>query len=332
MKAADLSGWIQRFFQEYLLRQRNVSPATIAAYRDTFRLLLLFIRQKRRRAPSTSSLDSLTPEIVLSFLHHLETKRSNCIRTRNLRLAALRSFARYLVDWLEPQVPTSIRRILAIPFKRQVKPLLGFLTRQEIEAILEAAQNTWSGRRNQLLILLLYNTGARISEVLALRAQDIGAGTMRQLEVQGKGRKHRPLLLWRKTQRLLRHWIRENHLQSDMPVFPNRYGEPLTRFGAWQQLRQLVSRAALGMPSLARRRISLHTLRHSTAMSLLQSGVAPEVIALWLGHESPETTHQYVEADLAMKKKALDSIKPPKSEAHRFHPDDKLLSFLENLR
>ena len=331
MKAADLSGWIQRFFQEYLSRHRNVSPATIAAYRDTFRLLLQFLRKKRRRAPSALSLDNLTPEIVLGFLNHLETGRGNCIRTRNLRLAALRSFARYLVDWLDPEVPTSIRRILTIPFKRQVKPLLGFLTCQEIEAILDAAQDSWNDRRNQLLFLLLYNTGARISEVLALRAQDLGAGTSRQLELQGKGRKQRTLPLWRKTQRLLRRWIHENHLVSDMPLFANRYGEALTRFGAAQQLHKMVSRAAIKLPSLGRRRISLHSFRHSTAMSLLQSGVTPEVIALWLGHESPNTTHQYVEANLTMKKKALESIKPPKSKAHRFRPDDKLLSFLEAL-
>jgi len=331
MKTADLGSWIQRFFHEYLARHRNVSPATISAYRDTFRLLLQYLRQKRRRTPDFLSVESLSPQVVLGFLSYLETSRGNSVRTRNLRLATLRSFVRYLTDWLEPEVPTVTRRILAIPFKRQVKPLLGFLTRREIEAILEAADNTWTGRRNQLLFLLLYNTGARISEILALRAQHVLPATVQHLEVLGKGRRHRTLPLWRKTQRLLRRWIRDNQLGPEMPLFPNRFGEPLSRFGALQQLHKSVKQASERLPSLRQRRVSLHTFRHSTAMSLLESGVTPEVIALWLGHESTNTTHQYIEANLTMKRKALEGLAPPKSKAHSFRPDDKLLRFLESL-
>jgi integrase/recombinase XerD len=331
MKTIDLSEWIQRFFLEYLSRQRNVSPATIAAYRDTFRLLLQYFGQKRRRAPVFLSMENLTAPVVLGFLNHLETRRANTVRTRNLRLATLRSFVRYLTDWLGPELPMLTRRILAIPFKRHVKPLLGFLTFQEVEAILDATEDNWTGRRNRLLFLLLYNTGARISELLALRVQDVLPNLAQYLEVRGKGRKHRRLPLWRKTQRLLRRWIRDNHLASEMPLFPNRYGEPLSRFGALQQLHELVKKASAKQPTLKRRHISLHSFRHATAMSLLQSGVAPEVIALWLGHENPNTTHQYVEADLTMKRQTLESIAPPRAKADRFRPDDKLLRFLESL-
>jgi integrase/recombinase XerD len=266
MKRPDLSEWIQRFFQEYLVRQRNVSPATVAAYRDTFKLLLRYLRQKRRRNPDTLFLEILTPETILAFLHHLEQARGNAIRTRNARLAALRSFVHYLVDWLGPELPACTRRILATPFKRQVKRLVGFLTRPEIDALLAATDATWTGRRDHLLILLLYNTGARISELLALRVQDVLGSQAKQVELQGKGGKHRTLPLWGQTQRLLRRWIRENRLSPPMPLLPNRYGEPLTRFGAFQQIRKLVRRASLKLPSLNGRPISPHMFRHATAI------------------------------------------------------------------
>jgi len=331
MKSPDLSGWIQRFFQEYLVRQRNVSPATVAAYRDTFRLLLHYWQNRRRQAPVNLSLDILTPDNVLGFLDHLEESRGNTVRTRNARLATLRSFVHYLTDWLGPELPAATRRVLTIPFKRQVKPLIGFLTRSEIEAILAATDDTWTGRRDHLLILLLYNTGARISELLALRTQDVLGPQAKQVQLQGKGRKQRTLPLWRQTQRHLRQWIRQNRLTAPMPLFPNRYGEVLTRFGAFRQLKKLVQRASLKHPSLSRRPISPHLFRHATAMRMLEAGITPEVIALWLGHESFNTTHQYVEANLAMKKQALEKIVPPKTKAHRFRPNDKLLQFLESL-
>ena len=331
MKSPDLSAWLQRYFHEYLVRQRNVSPATVAAYRDTFKLLLRYLRQKRRRNPDTLSLEILTPETVLAFLNHLEQTRGNTIRTRNARLAALRSFVHYLVDWLGPELPACTRRILATPFKRQVKRLVGFLTRPEIEALLAATDDTWTGRRDHLLILLLYNTGARISELLALRVQDVLGTQAKQVELQGKGRKHRTLPLWGQTQRLLRRWIRQNRFSPPMPLLPNRYGEPLTRFGAFQQIRKLVGKASVKVPSLNRRPISPHLFRHATAMRMLETGVTPEVIALWLGHENLNTTHQYVEADLAMKQRALEAIRPPKTKTHQFRPDDKLLRFLDSL-
>ncbi|MBU6409146.1 MAG: tyrosine-type recombinase/integrase [Verrucomicrobia bacterium] len=332
MKSPELSGWIQRYFQEYLVRQRNVSPATVAAYRDTFRLLFRHLRQKHRRNSDSLPLESLTADAVLAFLYHLEQTRGNAIRTRNARLAALRSFVHYLADWLGPELPAGTRRILAIPFKRQVKRLIGFLTRPEIEALLAATDDdTWTGRRDHLLILLLYNTGARISELLALRVQDLVGTPARQVQLQGKGRKHRTLPLWSQTQRCLRRWIRENRLAPLMPLLPNRYGEPLTRFGALQQIKQRVRQASKKLSSLSRRPISPHLFRHATAMRMLEAGVTPEVIALWLGHENLNTTHQYVEANLSMKERALKAVTPPKSKPHQFRPDDKLLRFLDSL-
>lgn len=331
MKSPDLSGWLQRYFQEYLVRQRNVSSATVAAYRDTFKLLLRYLRQKRHGHPDWLTLEALTPETVLGFLQHLEQTRGNAIRTRNARLAALRSFLHYLVDWLGPELPAEARRILAIPFKRQVRRLVGFLTQPEIEALLAATDDTWTGRRDHLLLLLLYNTGARISELLALRVQDVAGTQAKQVELQGKGRKHRTLPLWRQTQRQVRRWIRENRLSAPMPLLPNRYGEPLTRFGAFQQIKKLVRRASVKRPSLQRLPISPHLFRHATAMRMLEAGVTPEVIALWLGHENLNTTHQYVEADLAMKKRALEAVRVPKTKPRNFRPDDKLLRFLDNL-
>ena len=195
MKTPDFNEWVQRFFQEYLSRQRNVSPATVAAYRDTFRLLLQYWRQRRRQDLAILSLEVLTPDTVLDFLNHLEESRGNTIRTRNARLAALRSFVHYLTDWLGPELPAATRRILTIPFKRQVKPLIGFLTRAEIEALLAATDDTWTGRRDHLLVLLLYNTGARISELLSLRVEHVLGPQAKQVELQGKGQAtHAPVV------------------------------------------------------------------------------------------------------------------------------------------
>ena len=330
MNTPELTPWLQRYFAEYLLTQRNVSRATIAGYRDTFRLLFHYLRQPGRLGSKTLPLDILTTDVVLRFLDHLERQRGNSIRTRNARLAAIRSFVHYLSDWLGPELPAGMAQILTIPFKRQVQEMIGFLSRQEVEALLEAAPDTWTGRRDHLLVLLLYNTGARISEVLALRAMDLSADG-KQIEILGKGRKQRRLPLWRQTQRRLRQWVKENRLTSEAPLLPNRFGQRLTRAGAAYQLQQLVRRAAVKLPALQQRRISPHTFRHSMAMGLLEAGVATEVIALFLGHESPKTTHLYMEASLAMKKQAVEKLCPPTLKPGRFRPTDALLSFLENL-
>lgn len=331
MNTFDLGYMLPRFFTEHLMGQRNVSPRTVAAYRDAFRLLLRFLQRSRKSAACNLPLSALNAQSVLNFLNYLEKERHNSIRSRNTRLMVLRSFVHYASDLLGPELPEPTRRILAIPSKRWSRPLLGFLTRDEVQAILAETTDSWTGRRDHLLFLLLYNTGARVSEVLALRTKDALAGDGRHLRLHGKGRKERQVPLWRATRQCLRQWIKDNQLTDDLPLLPNRFGEPLTRSGVAWQLRKLVRSANPKTPSLKHRRISPHTFRHSTAMHLLQSGVAPEVIALWLGHESPNTTHLYVEADLEMKRRTLASLPSPKLKQPTPKQVDELLQFLGGL-
>jgi site-specific recombinase XerD len=330
MKTLELGPWLQRFFREHLSAQRNVSRATITSYRDTFRLFLRHLKRTHRGSLHLQALDILTPNSVVRFLEYLEEQRGNTVRTRNARLAAIRSFVHYLSDWLGPDLPTAVARILTVPRKRHAQRMVGFLTPQEVQTILGATDDTWTGRRNHLLFLLLYNTGARISEILSLRVKDIGDGGG-QVEVLGKGRKQRCLPLWRQTQSRLRRWIKENAFSPEAPILPNRFGQRLTRAGAAYHLERMVHRASAQLPTLKQRRISPHTFRHATAMSLLEAGVSLEVIALFLGHEGPTTTHHYLEASLAMKKQVLEKMSQPSAKRTRFRPDDDLLRFLENL-
>ena len=329
MRHPELLPWLRRFFEEHLVAQRNVSPATLAAYRDTFRLLWHYLHRNRRARSKTLLLNALTPELILGFLNYLEAKRGNSIRTRNARLAAIRSFVHYLSDWLGPELPPAVSRIVGIPFKRHAQRLVGFLTAAEVQALLAATGDTWTGQRNYLLFLLLYNTGARISEILSLRVQDVSTQD-RHLELSGKGRKQRRAPIWVETHKRLRQWLRTHPGLPGAPLLPNRFGHRLTRAGAAYQLQQLVRRASARMPSLKNRRISPHSFRHATAKALLEARVPIEVIALYLGHESPRTTHAYIEASLAMKQEALLKLNPPKGRFQfRPHRDD--LRFLDSL-
>jgi integrase/recombinase XerD len=328
VKPPDVAQCLQRFFREHLSAQRNVSSATIAAYADTFRLLFRYLKTRRGRAPFT--LEILKPETILGFLDYLEQKRGNGTRTRNARLAAIRSFIHYLNDWFGPELPAAVLRILGIPFKRHVQKLVGFLNPQEIEALLAATADTWTGQRDYLLFLLLYNTGARISEILALKVSDVTVHD-RHIELSGKGRKQRRVPLWPQTQRRLHRWLKANHWPPQAPLLPNRFGQRLTRAGAAYQLQQLVNRASVRMPTLKMRRISPHSFRHATAMALLEAQVPTEVIALYLGHESPQTTHIYVEASLAMKKQAMAKLDPPRAKRFGFRPTEADFRFLDDL-
>jgi len=332
MKTLDLGDLLPRFLTEHLVTQRSLSAHTVAAYRDTFRLLLRFLAHTRRTTPSRLPLAALDAESVLGFLAHLEDHRRNSARSRNARLAAIRSFLHYLSDLLGPDLPQATRRILTIPSKRYTRRLIGFLSRSEVTALLGAAGTSWTGRRNHLLLLLLYNTGARVSEITAVRVGDVRSADCRHVLLHGKGRKDRAVPLWRQTRQALRQWIRDNRLADEAPLLPNRFGQRLTRSGVAWQLRRLVRQAQQREPSLAGRRISPHIIRHTTAMHLLQSGVAHELIALWLGHESPETTHLYVEADLESKRRTLKSLFPPATRPASPSAADPLMRFLENRR
>jgi integrase/recombinase XerD len=322
---------VQDFFCKRLLTQRNASPRTIASYRDAFRLLLRFLPQRIQKAPSALTLADLDAPVILAFLDHLERDRHNSVRSRNARLAALHSFFRY-AEMQDPANLSTIRRVLAIPCKRHDQPLLGFLTQEEM-AVIQGSPDatTWSGRRDQVLLATLYNTGARVSEILSVCVSDFVPGRTATLRLHGKGRKERVVPLWKSTTQLIAAWIEAEHLHADAPLFPNHATRKMTRSGAAHRLKLAVTKAAMTCLSLRDKRISPHTLRHTTAMHLLQAGVDITVIALWLGHESPNTTHRYIEADLAMKQRALEKLAEPAPKISRIAPRDDLLAFLEKL-
>lgn len=321
---------LQRFFTEYLTSQRNLSPHTISGYRDAFRLLLKFLSLHLRKTIDQLSLDSLTPDTVLAFLDHIERRRNNGPRTRNYRLAAIRAFTRFVISLAEPGVFVQGSRLLAIPVKRSSRPVLGFLTRDEVEAVLGATDaSTWIGRRDHLLFVLLYNTGARISEALALTPADV---QNRVVRLHGKGRKDRTVPIWARTAEEIHRWCRENQIPAGQHLFLNTDRICLTRQGARLRLKLALRRAGARCPALAGRKLGLHSFRHSCAMHLLQSGVALEVIALWLGHARPITTHTYVAADLKMKQESLERLEAlPAARRPRRDPSSRLLAFLEAL-
>lgn len=328
----SFSTLLQRFFVEHLGHQRAVSPRTIAAYRDTFRLLLSFAEAKIGKAPTALALGDLDARLILGFLDHLEKDRKNGARSRNARLAALRSFLKYAAHYDLTALPV-IEQVLAIPMKRFDRPVLGFLSRQEMQAILEAPDpRTWAGQRDRALFSLMYNTGARVSEGIGLRVGDVVIDGTMAAHLRGKGRKERSVPLWRSTASLIRGWKhRLEGTGDDRFLFPGRGGERMTRSNITQRLDLAVSVAAERHPQLARRSISPHTIRHTTAMHLLQSGVDITVIALWLGHESPATTHMYLEADLSMKERTLDRLQPIGASPGRYRPPDQLMRFLQSL-
>jgi integrase/recombinase XerD len=323
---------LQRFFLEHLGCHRAVSPRTIAAYRDCFRLLLQFAEQHIGKSPTTFVLTDLNASLALAFLDHLEHDRRNGVRTRNLRLAALRSFLKYAAhhDLSAIQV---IERALAVPMKRFDRPMLGFLARPEVQAILDAPPSaTWAGRRDRALFAMLYNTGARVSEIIGVRVKNVILDASPAVHIMGKGRKERSVPLWRSTVRLMKEWKRYlGNVADDAYMFPSRAGAAMTRSNVAQRLTLAVEVAAERLPELRNRSISPHTIRHSTAMHLLQSGVDLAVIALWLGHEDPATTHMYLEADLVMKESALNRLQPPETKSPRYKPPDQLMQFLQAL-
>ena len=329
--AGTLAPLLQAFFVQHLLGYKHSSPQTVAAYRDTFRLLLAFLKKLHGREPSQLRLDDVDATAVLAFLDYLETDRKNSIRSRNARLAAVRSFFRF-VAFREPAHVAHVSQVLAIPIKRADRRLVGYLTRQEMDALLAAPDRAQRvGRRDHALLLTLYNSGARVSEIAAARRAQVTFGSTTLLALHGKGRKDRCVPLWPRTGRILAAWFAELDGAPDGPAFPNARGGPLTRDGVRYILDQAVAVAAPRCPSLRAKTISPHVLRHTTAMHLLQSGVECSTIALWLGHESLETTHIYVEADLITKEAALNKLTPPTTPIRRFKPGDALLTFLANL-
>jgi site-specific recombinase XerD len=326
-----LPALVQNFFARHLVAERQLSPCTVASYRDTFRLLLGYGQAQTKRSAAEQRLEDWDAPHILAFLEHLEKQRHCCARSRNTRLAAIHCFMRFVAQ-REPKFLALAGRVLAIPNKRQSRPLLGYLTATQVQAILEAPQpDTFSGRRDRLLFQLLYNTGARVSEIVALNRQDLLLNTCQTVTLHGKGRKERTVPLWPKTARQMRQWLEQLPPDPLAPVFTNRRKDRLSRFGIEKRLAEAAQKASLACPSLRGRRVSPHVFRHTTAMHLLQAGVDITAIALWLGHESPLTTHQYIEADLQMKAQTLKRLKQPKGKPATFKPRDTLLAFLETL-
>lgn len=326
-----LAPLLQAFFSDRLQKQRQVSPHTIAAYRDTFRLLLAFAQKTLGKQPSDLLLADLDATLIGSFLSSLEVERKNSPRTRNARLAAIRSFFRF-ASLQAPECLGIIQNVLGIPQKRTDRNIVDFLDRAEMEALLRAPdRTTWIGRRDYTLILLALQTGLRVSEIVNLRASDIHLATGPHVRCQGKGRKERCTPLTKQTVAALKQWLREQPQADGAPLFPSRRGGKMSRDAIEHLVAKYAAMAAAACPTLHRKNVTPHVLRHTAAVQLLQAGVDRSVIALWLGHESVETTQIYLNADLAIKERALAKTAPPNVPTHRYRPPDTLLAFLESL-
>ena len=323
---------LQSFFTERLMHQRQASAHTIASYRDTFRLLCGFAQQRIHKQPSALAVQDLNAEFIGAFLSDLEKTRGIGARTRNIRLAAIHSFFRY-VAISEPIYSAVSQRVLAIPTKRFDRKPIDFLTAPEIDALLAAPdQTTWTGRRDYTFLLTAVQTGLRVSELVGLRCEDIVLGTGAHIRCMGKGRKERLTPLRKQAVLVLRVWLRERGGHPAEPLFPNRLGGSLSRDGVEYLIAKHVARARHNCPTLSKKRVSAHVLRHSLAMSLLNHGTDPSIIALWLGHESVETTRMYVHADMAMKERALAKMDSSRTRPlRRYRPEDNLLAFLKSL-
>jgi site-specific recombinase XerD len=326
-----LAPTLEAFFTERLISQRRASPHTIASYRATFELLLGFTQEQTGQPPSRLQLEDLNAPLISAFLKHLEVKRGNSARTRNTRLSAIHSMFTFAA-LRHPEHAALIARVLAIPPKRADKPLVTFLTDPEVDALLAAPdQARWIGRRDHALLLVAIQTGLRVSELTGLRCSDLALGRGPHLRCEGKGRKTRVTPLTRQTVTVLRAWLAEQCANPDDPLFPASHGGPLSRDAVERLVTKHAKVAEQSCPSLKDRRLSPHTLRHTSAMRLLHAGVDTTVIALWLGHETTRTADTYLHADLALKEKALARTVPPNTRAGRYRAPDSLLAFLANL-
>ena len=329
--SATLAALLERFFTQRLMNQRQASPHTISSYRDTFRLLLQFAQQRLHKPPARLGFEEIDAPLIAAFLDDLEKRRGITIRSRNLRLTAIRSFFHYAA-YEEPSHAAQIQRVLAIPAKRHTRALVHFLSRPEIDALLAAPdQETWFGRRDHALILLAVQTGLRLSELTSLQRHDVALCTGAHVRCVGKGRKERCTPLAKTTVAVLNAWMREPPKRNTEVLFPNATGGRLSSDSVADLLSKHVALACESCPSLRKKHVTPHVLRHSMAMGLLQAGVDRAVIALWLGHESVETTQIYLEANLAMKEEVLAKTSPPGGLPGRYRPGDELLTFLQNL-
>lgn len=326
-----LAALLQRFFTQRLMQQRQASPHTISSYRDSFRQFLKFVQQRLRKPPSRLTFEEIDAPLIMAFLDELEKHQGVSVRSRNLRLTAIHSFFRFAA-FEAPAHSAQIQRVLAIPSKRFTRTLVQFLTRPEVDALLAAPdQFTWSGRRDHAFLLVAVQTGLRLSEMTGLKREDLIVGAGAHLRVVGKGRKERCTPLAQSTLAVLKAWLREPQRGDGDVLFPSAQGKRLSVHGVQYLLTKHRMAACKVCPSLKEKRVTVHRLRHTMAMDLLQAGVDRSVIALWLGHESVETTQIYLEATLAMKERALAKTLPPNGRPGRYQPGDQLLGFLNSL-
>jgi integrase/recombinase XerD len=331
MKEMTLSFLVQSFFTDRLYTQMEASSHTIASYRDTFRLLLKFAGEKTVKTPTAMSVDDLDVEMIGAFLDDIEKARKNSARSRNTRLAAIRSFFRFVAIH-EPAYMLHCQKILSMPSKRYVKRSIEYLNAQEMQALLNAPDcTTWIGRRDHAVLTIALQTGLRASELVKLQCCDIVLETGSHVHCVGKGRKHRATPLRRETVSVMKNWLKERRGSVNDPLFPTMRGDKMSRDALEHLVKRHIKTASKTCPSLIEKRVSPHVLRHSTAMDLLHHGIDQAVIALWLGHESIETTQIYIHADMKLKEKALGKLSNPAQTPVRYKPEDQLLSFLEDL-
>ena len=326
-----LAPTLQTFFTDYLVRQRKASPHTIAAYRDAVRLLLAFTAKRTGKQPHQLDIVDLDAPLIVAFLDHLEHDRRNTVRTRNARLAAIHSLYHY-TGLRHPEHAAVIARVLAIPPKRADKPIVTFLTEDELDALLTAPdRTTWTGRRDHALILLAAQTGLRAAELIGLDCDDIQLGPAAHVNCLGKGRKHRITPLIPVTVATLKVWLAERAGRPNDPLFPTRQGRRLSHDALERRLAQHASTASRSCASLEQKNVTPHVLRHTAAVRLLHAPIDTATIAIWLGHESDQTTQIYLQSDLTLKQRAIDRTTPPGTKPGRYRPPDPLLAFLENL-
>jgi len=326
-----LAPLLQAFFTDRLMTQYDASPHTVASYRDTFKLLLGYVHQQTGKLPTQLDLTDLDAATIGRFLQHLETVRGNSVATRNTRLAAIHSLFRY-ASLRAPEHANLIGRVLAIQTKRSTTTIVTFLDRAELDALLSAPdQSTWHGRRDHTLLVLAAQTGLRVSELTGLAVGDVHLGTGAHVHCRGKGRKDRCTPLTTHTTGILTSWLATRHAETTQPLLCTRAGNHLSHDAVERVIAKHAAAAAGTCPSLQTKKVTPHTLRHTAAMNLLQSGVDVTVIALWLGHESPTTTRIYLHADMALKEQAIARTTPPDTHAQRYHAPDNLLAFLDQL-
>lgn len=326
-----LAPTLQAFFSERLINEKGASPHTIAAYRDTFRLLLGFAEQHTGKPPCKLGIEDLDASLIAAFLDHLERDRANSPRTRNARLAAIHSMFRFAALH-HPEHAAVIARVLAVPTKRYDRQVVSYLTSEEVDALLAAPDRAhWIGRRDHALLTLAIQTGLRVSELTALCCQDVHLGTGAHVQTTGKGRKQRATPLTSQIVAVLHGWLGERDGQPGQPLFPTSRGRPLSRDAIALLVSKHANTASHSCPTLANKTITPHILRHTAAMNLLHAGIDSTVIALWLGHESVEATQIYIHADMKIKEQALARTTPPDTTPGRYRPPDTLLAFLEAL-